>query len=47
VAEDREWELVIVESVYGFYRKLLRDSMQELIPLPSNLHRSISTFPIL
>jgi len=39
VAEDREWELVIVESVYGFYRKLLRDSMQELIPLPSNLHR--------
>jgi hypothetical protein len=38
VAEDPQWELAIVQSVYEFYRKLLHDSMQELVPLPSNLH---------
>ncbi len=36
--EDFKWELAIGETVYGFYRKLLRDSMQEPVPLPSDLH---------
>jgi hypothetical protein len=38
VSEDSKWELAIVETVYGFYRKLLRDCIQEPVPLPSDLH---------
>jgi hypothetical protein len=38
VVEDSKWELAIVESVYGFYRKLLRDCAQEPVPLPGDLH---------
>jgi len=38
VVEDSKWELAIVETVYGFYRKLLRDCTQEPVPLPSDLH---------
>jgi hypothetical protein len=38
MVEDPKWELAIVESVYGFYRKLLRDCVQEPVPLPSDLH---------
>lgn len=38
MAEDPKWELAIVETVYGFYRKLLHDCVQEPVPLPSDLH---------
>jgi hypothetical protein len=38
VVEDSKWELAIVETVYGFYQKLLRDCVQEPVPLPGNLH---------
>jgi hypothetical protein len=38
VVEDPKWELAIGETVYGFYRKLLRDCVQEPLPLPGNLH---------
>jgi hypothetical protein len=38
VIEDSKWELAIVETVYGFYRKLLRDRVQEPVPLPRDLH---------
>jgi hypothetical protein len=38
LVEDPKWELVIVETVYSFYRKLLRDIAQEPVPLPSDLH---------
>jgi len=38
VVEDPKWELAIGETVYTFYRKLLRDCMQEPVPLPSDLH---------
>ena len=38
VAEDSKWELTIFESVYGFYRKLLRESLGEPVPLPEGLH---------
>ncbi len=39
MVEDPQWELAITETVYGFYRKLLRDSVQEPVPLPPDLHR--------
>ena len=39
MAEDSKWELAIAETVYGFYRKLLRDSVQEPLPLPADLHK--------
>lgn len=38
MAEDSKWELTIFESVYGFYRKLLRESLGEPVPLPGDLH---------
>jgi hypothetical protein len=38
VVEDSKWELAIAETVYGFYRKLLRDCAQEPVPLPGHLH---------
>ena len=38
MVEDSKWELAIVETVYGFYRKLLRDCAQEPVPLPGDLH---------
>ena len=38
MVEDSKWELAIVETVYGFYRKLLRDCVREPVPLPGNLH---------
>ena len=38
MVEDPKWELVIGETVYGFYRKLLREFLQEPVPLPSDLH---------
>ena len=38
MAEDSQWELAIVETVYSFYRKLLEESVQEPVPLPSDLH---------
>jgi hypothetical protein len=38
VAEDPKWELAILETVYGFYRKLLRDYAQEPVPLSDDLH---------
>lgn len=38
MAEDSKWELTIVESVYGFYRKLLHESVGEPVPLPGDLH---------
>jgi len=38
LAEDSKFELAIVESVFGFYRKLLQQSVQEPVPLPLNLH---------
>lgn len=39
MAEDSKWELAIAEIVYGFYRKLFRDSVQEPLPLPADLHK--------
>jgi len=38
LAEDSKWELAIVETVYGFYRKLLQECVQEPVPLPGDLH---------
>ena len=38
MAEDSQWELAIVQTVYGFYRELLRNSVQEPVPLPADLH---------
>jgi len=38
VVEDPKWELAIMQTVYGFYQKLLRDCVQEPIPLPKDLH---------
>lgn len=39
MAEDSKFELAIVETVFGFYRKLLQDSVQEPVPLPLDLHK--------
>src|SRR5215831_19441524 len=38
MVEDPKWELAIVETVYCFYRKLLREHVQEPVPLPEDLH---------
>jgi hypothetical protein len=38
LAEDSKFELAIVETVYSFYQKLLRQSVQEPVPLPADLH---------
>ena len=38
MVEDPKWELAIGETVYSFYRKLLRDCVQEPVPLPTDLH---------
>ena len=38
MAEDSKFELAIVETVFGFYRKLLPESVQEPVPLPPDLH---------
>ena len=38
MVEDPQWELAIVETVYGFYRKLLQESVQSPVPLPEGLH---------
>lgn len=38
MAEDSKWELAIVETVYGFYRKLLQECVHEPVPLPGDLH---------
>jgi hypothetical protein len=38
LAEDSKFELAIVETVFSFYRKLLQESAQEPVPLPSDLH---------
>jgi len=38
MVEDPKWELAIGETVYSFYRKLLRDCAHEPVPLPGNLH---------
>jgi len=38
VVEDSRWELALVETVYGFYRKLLQDCVREPVPLPGDLH---------
>jgi hypothetical protein len=39
LAEDSKFELAIVETVFGFYRKLLQESVQEPVPLPPDLHQ--------
>jgi hypothetical protein len=38
VPEDPKWELAVAETVFSFYQKLLRDSLGEPVPLPTNLH---------
>jgi hypothetical protein len=38
LAEDSKFELAIAEIVYSFYQKLLRESAQEPVPLPPDLH---------
>jgi len=37
LAEDPKWELAILATVQGFYEKLLQESVEGEVPVPTGL----------